>query len=129
MRPLSPVAPQSAFRSSVRLPRDYYVRVFSNDYSVDPGAIGRIVDIVADLETVTVSIDGRPLARHERRWARHRIFTDPEHVNKAASPRQLHRTVKAGRATVVGERDLSIYDELFGVCIPDDARELSAAGW
>ena len=40
MRPLTPVAPEFTFRSSVRLPRDYYVRVFSNDYSVDPAQSG-----------------------------------------------------------------------------------------
>ena len=95
MRPLSPVAPASVFRSSVRLPRDYYVRVFSNDYSVDPGAIGRIVDVEADLEEVTVSADGRLLASHESRWARHQIFTDPVHVDKAATLRRIHRSVKA----------------------------------
>ncbi|WP_156810690.1 Mu transposase domain-containing protein [Arthrobacter sp. FB24] len=44
------MAPEFAFRSSVRLPWDYYVRVFSNAYSVDPGAIGRIVNVEADLE-------------------------------------------------------------------------------
>ena len=47
---------------SVRLPRDYYVRVFSNDYSVDPGVIGRIVDVVPGLEKVTVRADGQLLA-------------------------------------------------------------------
>ncbi|MDQ0674002.1 hypothetical protein QFZ36_001563 [Pseudarthrobacter siccitolerans] len=89
MQLLTPVAPAFAFRSSIRLPRDYNVRVFSNDYSVDPGAIGRIVDVEADLEKVTVSADSRLLASHERRWARHRIFTDPEHVDKAASLRRI----------------------------------------
>ncbi|WP_156810655.1 hypothetical protein [Arthrobacter sp. FB24] len=44
------------------------------------------------------------------------------------SLRRIHRSVKAGRSTVVEERDLSIYDELFGVAIPDDTRELSGAG-
>jgi hypothetical protein len=104
MRPLTPVAPAFAFRSSVRLPRDYYVRVFSNDYSVDPGAIGRIVDVEADLEKVTVSADSRLLASHERRWARHQIFTDPAHVDKAASlrrtpPQRQGRSVHSGGGT------------------------------
>jgi len=31
-------------RLRIRLPRDYYVRVFGNDHSVDPVAIGRMVD-------------------------------------------------------------------------------------
>jgi transposase len=38
---LPPVAPVTGWRLSTRLPRDYYVRVDSNDYSVDPSLIGR----------------------------------------------------------------------------------------
>ncbi len=48
MRPLTLVAPEFVIRSSVRLSRDYYVRGFSNDYSLDAGTIGRIVDVEAD---------------------------------------------------------------------------------
>lgn len=39
MRALPPVVPEMTFRNTVRLPRDYYVRVFANDYSVDPTMI------------------------------------------------------------------------------------------
>ncbi|WP_370448986.1 tyrosine-type recombinase/integrase [Cryobacterium sp. Hb1] len=31
------------------LPRDYYVRVAGNDYSVDPTGIGRMVDVSAEV--------------------------------------------------------------------------------
>lgn len=58
MRTLSPIAPETVFRNIVRLPRDYYVRVFTNDYSIDPSMIGRLVDVTADPDTVTVSHDG-----------------------------------------------------------------------
>ncbi|WP_198011517.1 hypothetical protein [Arthrobacter sp. FB24] len=44
------------------------------------------------------------------------------------SLRRIHRSLKTGRSWVVEERDLAVYDELFGVAIPDDARELSGAG-
>lgn len=128
MRPLGPVAPETAFRRSVRLPRDYYVRVFSNDYSVDPSAIGRIVQVTADLDTVTAG--GVVLARHERRWARHQVFTDPAHVARAAVIRRDYRSAAARRPPgqeVVQERDLSVYDEAFGLAVPDDARELTEA--
>jgi transposase len=40
--------PPAGFAHRIRLGRDYYVRVLSNDYSVDPVAIGRMVDIRAD---------------------------------------------------------------------------------
>ncbi|WP_326967534.1 Mu transposase domain-containing protein [Arthrobacter sp. CG_A4] len=66
----APIAPETVFRTTVRLPRDYYVRVFTNDYSVEPSMIGRLVDVTADLETVTVSHAGLVIAAHERIWAR-----------------------------------------------------------
>ena len=45
--PLPPVAPPVGLPHRVRLARDYYVRVDGNDYSVDPRAIGRFVDVIA----------------------------------------------------------------------------------
>ena len=41
MLALPPVAPVVGWRSSQRLPRDHYVRLDSNDYSVHPSVIGR----------------------------------------------------------------------------------------
>ncbi|PRX44124.1 hypothetical protein B0I32_15219 [Nonomuraea fuscirosea] len=55
---LPPVPPIVGWRSSTRLARDHYVRVASNDYSVHPSAIGRLVEIVADPEQVTVTCAG-----------------------------------------------------------------------
>jgi transposase len=40
MLPLPPVPPQTGWRGSVRLPRDHYIRLDSNDYSVHPAVIG-----------------------------------------------------------------------------------------
>ena len=40
---LPPIAPMVGWSNQIRLGRDYYVRVDSNDYSVDPTAIGRTV--------------------------------------------------------------------------------------
>jgi hypothetical protein len=51
---------------AVRLPRDHYARLDSNDYSVDPSVIGRTVEIAAGLEEVTVTCGGRLVARHPR---------------------------------------------------------------
>jgi hypothetical protein len=41
-------------RPTGRRGRDYYVRLHTNDYSVDPTVIGRMVDVAADLERVRV---------------------------------------------------------------------------
>jgi hypothetical protein len=70
MLSLPPVPPATGWRSSLRLPRDYYLRHDSNDYSVDPKVIGRRIEVVADLERVRAFCDGRLVADHERVWAR-----------------------------------------------------------
>ena len=57
-RPLSPVAPHVLFRNTVRLSRDYNLRVLSNDYSVAPAMIGRLVDVTASLDIVNVTHNG-----------------------------------------------------------------------
>jgi transposase len=69
MVPLPPVAPVMGWRTSTRLARDHYVRLASNDYSVHPACIGRQVEVVADLEHMTVSCGDGEVARHERYWA------------------------------------------------------------
>ena len=60
------MAPATGWRLAVRLPRDHYARLDSNDYSVDPSVIGRTVEIAAGLEEVTVTCGGRLVARHPR---------------------------------------------------------------
>ena len=118
MRGLPPVAPEVMFRNSVRLPRDYYVRAFSNDYSVDPTMIGRLVDVTASLNTVTVHHDGVLIAEHRRRWARQLTVTDQTHVTRAAELRsqfQAQHRRRPSVAAVVELASLAHYDELFGV--------------
>ena len=50
MLALPPVPLHLGWRNQIRLGRDYYVRLDTNDYSVDPTAIGRMVDVTADLD-------------------------------------------------------------------------------
>jgi hypothetical protein len=54
------------WRASLRLPRDRYVRVDANDYSVDPAVIGQRVEVSADLERVQVRCGTRLVAAHLR---------------------------------------------------------------
>ena len=118
MRELPPMAPEVMFRNSVRLPWDYYVRAFSNDYSVDPTMIGRLVEVTASLDTAAVYDDGVLLAEHRRRWARQLTVTDPAHVARAAELRsqfQAQHRRRPSVAAVVELASLSHYDELFGV--------------
>ncbi|WP_306922860.1 IS21 family transposase [Arthrobacter globiformis] len=114
---LPPVPPVTGFAARVRLPRDYYVRMGSNDYSVHPQAIGRFVDVTADLATVRVSLDGRSVGDHSRSWGTGLTITDPVHVDAARTLRKAFQNpVPAERA---GVRDLADYDRAFGVVLDD----------
>jgi hypothetical protein len=46
--------PVTGWRHSTRLPRDHYLRLDGNDYSVHPAAIGRRVELHASLHRVQV---------------------------------------------------------------------------
>jgi transposase len=113
---LPPVAPSVGWRSSTRLARDHYVRIASNDYSVHPSAIGRRVDVVADLEQVTVTCSGQVVARHERCWDLHQTITDPAHARAAAALRSARlQAVTAPVDTEVEQRALADYDALLDI--------------
>ncbi|MFY1652755.1 IS21 family transposase [Solwaraspora sp. WMMB762] len=124
MIPLPPVQPPTGLTNRVRLGRDYYIRVDTVDYSVDPRSIGRLVDVNASLDTVTVSCDGQIVAHHDRSWARHGLVTDPVHKDTAQRLRQAfteerHRRQVSVRhhsdGHTVALRALPDYDALFGV--------------
>jgi hypothetical protein len=57
MAALPPVLADPSFRTRTRLPRDHYVRLETNDYSVHPRCRGRLVDLRADLNSVVVTAD------------------------------------------------------------------------
>ena len=114
MRPFPPVLPDSAQRLSTRLPRDHYVRVGTNDYSVNPRFVGRRIEVRVDLDWVVATCDGVEVARHRRCLAKHRTLLDPTH---AMTLRLMRVEQKAAElfADVVEERDLSDYDKALGV--------------
>lgn len=114
MLALPPIPLQLGWRNQIRLGRDYYVRVDSSDYSVDPSAIGRQVVVTADLERVRVRLDGRIVADHPRVWARQMTVTDPAHVEVARSLREQFGRPRAAGDDHLG-RDLADYDRAFGL--------------
>jgi transposase len=108
MLPLPPVAPVTGWHASLRLPRDHYIRLDSNDYSVHPAVVGR---------RVWVWCDGRLVADHVRCWARHQTLSDPAHLQAAAQLRH-QRAVLArhpDHAEEVQLRCLADYDAAFGL--------------
>ena len=116
MLALPPVAPAVGWVNRVRLGRDYYVRVDSCDYSVDPAMIGAFVDVSADLSRVQVHHQGRLVARHDRVWARGMTITDPAHVAAAKVLReQFQQPRPAPDPHDALVRDLAEYDRAFGL--------------
>ncbi|GAB2863660.1 IS21-like element ISMbo1 family transposase [Myroides odoratimimus subsp. xuanwuensis] len=116
MLALPPVAPMVGWVNRVRLGRDYYVRLDSNDYSVDPSVIGRFVDVTADLSRVEVRHEGRLVAAHARVWARGMTITDPAHVAAAKALRERYQRPQPATDPHEGlVRDLADYDRAFGL--------------
>ena len=128
MTELPPTAPQTGLIHRIRLARDYYVRVDTSDYSVDPRVIGRFVDVTATPTTVEVFCDRELVARHARSWATHEVVTDPAHVATAhqmrialAEQRRAQQQAQQAGARrhsdghPVAIRALPDYDALFGV--------------
>lgn len=116
MLALPPVPLHLGWRNSIRLPRDYYVRLDASDYSVDPSMIGRIVEVSADLHRVRVRCGGRLVADHARVWARGMTVTNPAHVATAKVLRAQFQapTPLAGDGQDL-MRDLGDYDRAFGL--------------
>jgi hypothetical protein len=120
MLALPPAVLHLGWRNHLRLGRDYYVRVDTNDYSVDPRVVGARVDVAADLDTVRVRHGGRLVAEHPRRWARGMTVTDPAHVTAAAALRHAFQHPISRPEVQYLVRDLADYDKAFGI----DAEQL-----
>lgn len=117
MTALPPISPAVGFTHRARLPRDYYLRVLGNDYSIDPTVIGRMIDIHADLDTVTARCDGLLVATHRRAWSKALTITDPAHVETAARLREAfgHKRSRTDGDDGGLVRNLADYDVRFGV--------------
>ena len=81
--------PDTARRWAARVAPDPYLRVDTNDYSLDPGLVGRRIEVIVDQTHVTAIVfdTGELACRHGRVFARHRTITALEHA----------RALKAGR--------------------------------
>lgn len=112
MMAFPPVLPDPARRFSIRLPRDHYVRVESNDYSVDPRYVGRRVEVAVTLEEVVVNCQGIEIARHRRFLGKHQTLLAVAHARALRRMREEAETAVAATDTDVEERDLTVYDRL-----------------
>ncbi len=111
MTPLPPTLPDPSRRFSLRLPRDHYVRVDTNDYSVDPRYVGRLLEVQVTLDEVVATCNGVEVARHRRCLAKHRTLLAADHARILQQIRTEPVDVPAAEVTVA-ERDLGVYDQL-----------------
>jgi transposase len=114
MMSFPPVLPDVSWRFSTRLPRDHYVRVDTNDYSVNPRFVGRRVEVRVTLDEVVVTCDGTEVARHRRCLAKHQSLLHPDHARVLRAMR-AEQMVASAFAAAVEERDLADYDRALGV--------------
>ena len=107
MRPLPSAMPDTSKRWLMRVPPDPYVRVDTNDYSLDPGLVGQRVEIrVDERQVLAAALDSGELAcRHARVFAKHRTVTALEHA-------RAQRDSRRPQEAVVEVRPLARYDAL-----------------
>ena len=111
MAPLPARLPDTDRRWDLRVPPDPYLRFDTNDYSLDPGLVGRRIEArVSDREVLAVALDtGEIAAQHARVFARHRTVTALEHARTV----KTQRVERRGRGSVepqVEIRSLAAYD-------------------
>ncbi len=116
MLELPAAMPDVTWRHSIRLPRDHYVRVETNDYSVNPRFVGRRVEVALSLDEVVVACDGTEVARHRCCLATHQTILAAEHARVLRQMRIEARAVEAV-ADALGDdgievRDLAVYDRV-----------------
>jgi transposase len=107
MAPLPAAAPDTDRRWLLRVPPDPHLRFDSCDYSLDPGLVGRRVEVrVSPRQVLAVALDTGELAcRHQRSFAKHRTVTDLAHARAL-------RARRGDEEPVVEIRSLERYDAL-----------------
>ena len=89
------------------MPPDPYLRVDTNDYSLDPALVDRRVEVRVDQRQVLAAVldTGELACRHQRVFARHRTITALEHARKLRDSRRAEEQP-------VEVRPLARYDAL-----------------
>lgn len=111
MRALPERMPDTDRRFVMRVPQQPYLRFDTNDYSLDPRAAGRRVEVgVTQRQIAAIELNtGALVASHRRSFAKHLTFTDPAHQQLLD---HLRGTRRHGPDVEVELRSLARYDEL-----------------
>jgi transposase len=107
MAALPATMPETARRWVTRVPPDPYLRLDTNDYSLDPALVGRRVEVRADQQHVVAAVldTGELACQHSRVFAKHRTITALEHARALRQGRQAEEQA-------VEVRPLARYDAL-----------------
>jgi len=94
----------------IRVPPDPYLRFDTNDYSLDPGFVGRRVEARVSQQRLraTVLDTGELAADHDRSFAKHRTITALGHARAL----KALRVQRVGPEIEVQQRSLDVYDAL-----------------
>jgi transposase len=111
MRALPEQMPDVERRFVMRVPQQPYLRFDTNDYSLDPRAAGRRVEVKVSQRKVTATLlgTGALIASHRRSFTKHLTFTDPAHQQLLD---HLRGNRRRGPDVEVELRSLARYDEL-----------------
>jgi transposase len=105
-----PERPDSDRRWVIRVPPDPYLRFDTNDYSLDPGFVGRRVEARVSQQRLSATVldTGELAASHDRCFAKHRTITALGHARAL----KTLRVERAGAEVEVQQRSLDVYDAL-----------------
>ncbi len=94
----------------IRVPPDPYLRFDTNDYSLDPGFVGRRVEARVSQQRLSATVldTGELAADHDRCFAKHRTITALGHARAL----KALRVQRVGPEIEVQQRSLDVYDAL-----------------
>ena len=94
----------------IRVPPDPYLRFDTNDYSLDPGFVGRRVEARVSQQRLSATVldTGELAADHQRSFAKHRTITALGHARAL----KALRVQRVGPEIEVQQRSLDVYDAL-----------------
>lgn len=87
---------------------DFRIDIDTNRYSVPPGLVGEMVDVLIEQDLIQVHFQDRIVAEHSVAAGRHQVVEDPGHVLTFVNG---HAWI--GRPNEI-ERPLSVYEEVVG---------------
>lgn len=87
---------------AVRIPKQPWVTLDTNQYSVPHTSVGKVVSVLATHDRITVLDGAEPLCTHKRSWDRHTTHELSEHRKALTRERQRSRE-SHGRSALISQ--------------------------